>query len=96
MQEAHLAIREDPMGNIWGRWAGNDPSAGLVHTSTYNGCHAVLKKIKVGQTCATTLRAESRQNSAASQLHVVTFTLLWPVRHNLQKLSDLSEVIKVI
>ena len=28
MEQAGLAIREDPMGNIWGRLAGSEPKAG--------------------------------------------------------------------
>ena len=28
MQEAGLSIREDPMGNIFGRWEGADPKLG--------------------------------------------------------------------
>jgi acetylornithine deacetylase/succinyl-diaminopimelate desuccinylase-like protein len=28
MKEAGLSIREDPMGNIFGRWVGEDPNAG--------------------------------------------------------------------
>ena len=30
MSEAGLTIREDPMGNIWGRWAGSDAEAGAM------------------------------------------------------------------
>ena len=30
MAEAGLTIREDPMGNIWGRWAGSDAEAGAM------------------------------------------------------------------
>ena len=57
MQEAHLAIRQDPMGNIWGHWTGNDPSAGLVHTSTYNDCHAVLEQGCISVKCSDVCRA---------------------------------------
>ncbi len=28
MSEAGMTVREDPMGNIWGRWAGSDAEAG--------------------------------------------------------------------
>ncbi len=28
MSEAGMTIREDPMGNIWGRWAGSNAEAG--------------------------------------------------------------------
>jgi len=30
MSEAGMTIREDPMGNIWGHWAGSDAEAGAL------------------------------------------------------------------
>ena len=36
MQEAGLAVREDVMGNIYGRWQGSDASAGAIPVV---GCH---------------------------------------------------------
>ncbi len=37
MTAAGLAIREDPMGNIFGRWEGSDPGAGarLAHSAYF-------------------------------------------------------------
>lgn len=29
MKDAYLTIREDAMGNIWGRWTGSDASEGM-------------------------------------------------------------------
>jgi hypothetical protein len=31
MRRAGLAVREDAMGNIFGRWQGSQPGAGAVH-----------------------------------------------------------------
>jgi len=39
MDEAGLKIREDPMGNIFGRWEGSDTSAGSVLTGSH--CDAI-------------------------------------------------------
>lgn len=39
MSEASMSIREDPMGNIWGRWAGSDTKAGAVVTGSH--CDAI-------------------------------------------------------
>lgn len=39
MSEAGLTIREDPMGNVWGRWAGSDAEAGAVVTGSH--CDAI-------------------------------------------------------
>ncbi|GFR43405.1 hypothetical protein Agub_g4485 [Astrephomene gubernaculifera] len=35
MREANLVIREDPMGNIFGRWEGSDPTAPVVLTGSH-------------------------------------------------------------
>ncbi|DBA99429.1 TPA: hypothetical protein ACH3X3_012024 [Trebouxia sp. C0006] len=39
MSEAGMTIREDPMGNIWGRWAGSNAEAGAVVTGSH--CDAI-------------------------------------------------------
>ncbi|DBA83387.1 TPA: hypothetical protein ACH3X2_006532 [Trebouxia sp. C0005] len=39
MSGAGMTIREDPMGNIWGRWAGSDAEAGAVVTGSH--CDAI-------------------------------------------------------
>eukprot|EP00873_Tetraselmis_striata_P033169 jgi/Tetstr1/453433/TSEL_040415.t1 len=39
MTNAGLTIREDPMGNIFGRWEGSDPTAGAVLTGSH--CDAI-------------------------------------------------------
>ena len=35
MHKADMSIREDPMGNIWGRWAGSDNNAGVSYLSVW-------------------------------------------------------------
>eukprot|EP00193_Tetraselmis_chui_P016322 CAMPEP_0177776746 /NCGR_PEP_ID=MMETSP0491_2-20121128/14890_1 /TAXON_ID=63592 /ORGANISM="Tetraselmis chuii, Strain PLY429" /LENGTH=428 /DNA_ID=CAMNT_0019295583 /DNA_START=282 /DNA_END=1568 /DNA_ORIENTATION=+ len=39
MAHIGLTVREDPMGNIFGRWEGSDPSAGAVLTGSH--CDAI-------------------------------------------------------
>lgn len=39
MRDAGLTVREDAMGNIYGRWEGSDPSAGSVLTGSH--CDAI-------------------------------------------------------
>ncbi|KXZ51996.1 hypothetical protein GPECTOR_10g1018 [Gonium pectorale] len=39
MRDANLIVREDKMGNIFGRWEGSNPSAGVVLTGSH--CDAI-------------------------------------------------------
>ena len=43
MEEAGLRIREDVMGNIFGRWQGSNASAGAPQTPSARPCRHPLK-----------------------------------------------------